>query len=150
MKKIRSFICLVTATVLIMLSSIVYAGNNVPSTTTTLPYYSSKTKIYEYTYTAKKFKPTSTGEMWMCFSGQCAATSPVTSVTIKVMSGASSTFWSTGVSGSSFPKTPQKHLTGMNTSTYYFGYVSKNNTSMYMHIKFGFGTSASEASNYTF
>ena len=58
--------------------------------------------------------------------------------------------WSTGISGYDFPKIPQKALYGLNTSEYFYGYVSKNNPSIYMDFVMKFGTSQSEASNYTF
>ncbi len=67
---------------------------------------------------------------------------PTTTVTIKIMHQTSNGVqWSTGISGYDFLKTPQKAP---------YGYVSKNNPSIYMDFVIKFGTSQSEASNYAF
>ena len=147
----KKTILLIVCLICLFSFCVVNAGNNPPTSNTTLPYKSSRMRIYNYTYTAKKFHPTYAGKLFMCFSGLCSASSPATTVTIKIMHQTDNGVqWSTGISGYDFPKIPQKALYGLNTSEYFYGYVSKNNPSIYMDFVMKFGTSQSEASNYTF
>ena len=153
MKGKRFIIVLVIMVMLFAVNSSVFAGNNPPTSTTTLPYYTSKTRIYSYTYTARKFKPYSTGYIYFCFYGQCQSTSPATTIVFNLYRDESSGGVSVSqksYSGSYFPHTPQYSISGLDTSKYYYGKVTKNNTSEYMDFKIGYGRNIAEASNFTF
>lgn len=126
-------------------------GDDPPTTSTTLPYYTSKTKISYYVYTARKFKPHTNGNIYICFTGVCSSSSPATTVTWKLQESVTGYVkWSYSLNGSNFPQLPQTTITGCSTNKYYYGKVEKNNPSIYLTFKWGFGRSASEAANYIF
>ena len=154
MKSIKRFVVLILLFLVIFtfnVSAFAASGDNPPTLNHSLPYYTSKTKIYEYVYTARKFKPASTGNIYICFTGVCSSSSPATTVTWKLQENVTcSNKWSYSLNGSNFPQLPQVCITGCSTNKYYHGYIQKNNPSIYLTFKWGFGRTASEAADYTY
>lgn len=154
MKSIKRFSVLALLLLVILsfnVSAFAASGDYPPTLTHSLPYYTSKTKIYEYVYTARMFKPASNGRIYICFTGVCSSSSPVTTVTWKLYEDSTgSQKWTYTLHGSNFPQLPQTYISGCDISKYYYGYVFKNNPSISLTFKWGFGTTASEAADYTY
>ena len=152
----KKHLVFVFALLLVLLScgsafAVEISGNSPPTINGALPYYTSKTKIYEYVYTAERFKPGSDGKIFVCFYGQPQSSSPATTVTLKIEVNSTNYPISTkSVSGSNFPFTPQYCVSGLDPTKYYHGAVTKNNTAQYMYIKVGYGKSKAQARNFTF
>ncbi|MBQ5957260.1 MAG: hypothetical protein IJL46_06805 [Clostridia bacterium] len=127
------------------------SGNNPPQVDGSLPYYTSRTTIYNYVYTAKRFKPNDSGKIYYCFSGDCSSSSPATLVTWRIEVNSTNYIKHTySLYGSSFSELPQKCITGLDTDTYYHGVITKNNSTISLEFVWGFGKTAAQAQNYVY
>lgn len=126
-------------------------GNNFPTTSKSLPYYSVASTIYKFVYTNAKFKPINNKIVTsLSFTTQGSGSCTVTVSLYKSTGTNSATLIDSYSVNGAFVKYNTHTWSGLSSNSYYFVKISKNKTSDKAVVKIGCGATSSSASDYTF